>query len=620
MSFLRFAYNNVARNKRAYSAYLFSSSFAVMIFFMYAVFLFHPDVTNSVLGKDTQAGMKAAEYIIFVFSFLFVLFSVSAFLKSRKKEFGMLTILGATPAQINRLIFLENMLIGFAAIVIGLVTGLVVSKIFLIVGANIIEMKALPFYFPLKAIGLTTASFFALFLFISLLTLLFVRYSQVVELMQGANKPKKEPKAAWYMAVLCILALSGALILSKDIEKYFMYVVIFGLAATYLMYTQLSVYVIRLVKKSKRMYRRGTNMILISELAYKVKDNALIFFLVTIVTAMACSAVSFVIIIQNVNKEQLNKSFQLHYRADSKSPFLQKNIRLIDQEFMKNKVKPKKYQLVIKDIKSKELSFISVIKQSDFNAVAKLVGMEPVSLSGKRAALIINPQNKQNEKQSHITLKDQRYPIVKQTTGEIAQFMYDTLVISDSEFAQVKTENISIDNLYYVKAWKEHTPTSESIDTKIGMKIADVFSKQNGSLLGSPAMYYVQLKSASNLMLFVGLFIALVFSISMASFIYFKLYTDLSDDKKQYHAISKIGLGLKEMKKVVTAQIGILFFVPFFFATLQTFWVIKAIIKIRDFDTVTPTIFSICAFFLVQLICFLVVRRRYWSEMQEAMV
>src|SRR4051812_32695180 len=116
MSFLRFAYNNVVRNKRAYSAYLLSSAFAVMIFFIYAVLLFHPDINSSVLGKDTQAGMKIAEYIIFVFAFLFVLFSVSAFLKSRKKEFGMLTILGSTPAQINKLIFLENMFIGFAAI------------------------------------------------------------------------------------------------------------------------------------------------------------------------------------------------------------------------------------------------------------------------------------------------------------------------------------------------------------------------------------------------------------------------------------------------------------------------------------------------------------------------
>ena len=42
MTFRRFAFNNVVRNKRLYAAYFLSSMFTVMVFFTFAIFAFHP--------------------------------------------------------------------------------------------------------------------------------------------------------------------------------------------------------------------------------------------------------------------------------------------------------------------------------------------------------------------------------------------------------------------------------------------------------------------------------------------------------------------------------------------------------------------------------------------------
>ncbi|WP_028778152.1 FtsX-like permease family protein [Shimazuella kribbensis] len=628
MSFLQFAYNNVRRNKRAYAAYLLSSAFAVMIFFIYAIFLFHPQIANSLFGKTTQMGMKTAEYIIFVFSFLFVLFSVSAFLKTRKKEFGLLTILGSTSSQLNRLIFLENMIIGFIAILIGLIVGFVVSKIFLIVGAMAIGMKALPFYFPWKAIGLTVASFMSLFFVISILTLFFVRNNKVMELLQGAKKPKTEPKASWVLSLLTILAIIGAVVLGRDFNSgTWLYVTVLVLIGTYLMYTQLSVYMIRWMKKNRRFFRNGTNMLWLSELAYKMKDNARIFFMVTIVTSIACSAVSIVLILNGMIKEELDTRFQLVYSTDAANPFLQKNKKLIDQKLKENHIQAHHYQITVKDLKSPELKFVSVIKQSDFNKFSGVIGLKPVNLSQKESFLILfdNPKKK---KINNVTLSGetkQTYPVTGQTESGISRFIYDTLVIPDSEFAKVKGENTSTFNLYHVPNWENRNPTAESMDTKIGVALSEELSKQKvpveySNLFYSSAASYTEMKSANNMILFIGLFIALVFSISMASFLYFKLYTDLADDKKQYHAISKIGLSIREMKKVVNIQIGILFFVPFLFSAIQALWGVRVVVKTQAYDVFQPTIISICAFFIVQLICFLVVRWRYWSQVKEAMV
>ncbi|WP_346769490.1 FtsX-like permease family protein, partial [Bacillus sp. (in: firmicutes)] len=112
MTFLQFAYKNVTRNKRAYLAFFLSSAFSVLIFFTFAMFLFHPALKEGYLNNIAKKGLTAAEWMIFVFSFIFVLYSVNAFLKSRNKEFGILLMQGITPGQLRKLITAENMIIG----------------------------------------------------------------------------------------------------------------------------------------------------------------------------------------------------------------------------------------------------------------------------------------------------------------------------------------------------------------------------------------------------------------------------------------------------------------------------------------------------------------------------
>ena len=74
MNFRQFAINNVVRNKRIYLAHFLSSTFSVMIFFIYALLLFHPDLKDGLKGSSqtvtvlANQGLMIAEIIIFIFS------------------------------------------------------------------------------------------------------------------------------------------------------------------------------------------------------------------------------------------------------------------------------------------------------------------------------------------------------------------------------------------------------------------------------------------------------------------------------------------------------------------------------------------------------------------------
>ncbi len=116
MTFWQFAFKNVSRNARAYFAYFVSSAFSIAIFFSFAVYLFHPKLHMTDVNYALNILMTISEVVIVFFSFFFLLYSIGTFLKVRKKQFGILTVLGISQKQLKRLIFIENMLIGVLSI------------------------------------------------------------------------------------------------------------------------------------------------------------------------------------------------------------------------------------------------------------------------------------------------------------------------------------------------------------------------------------------------------------------------------------------------------------------------------------------------------------------------
>src|SRR5699024_10334766 len=69
--------------------------------------------------------------------------------------------------------------------------------------------------------------------------------------------------------------------------------------------------------------------------------------------------------------------------------------------------------------------------------------------------------------------------------------------------------------------------------------------------------------------LFFCLFIRIVFYDSAGSFLYFRLFSDLDEDRAKFSVINKFGLTNKELNKVVTQQTAILFFTPILVAIVH---------------------------------------------------
>ncbi|PFM83722.1 ABC transporter permease, partial [Bacillus cereus] len=102
-----------------------------------------------------------------------------------------------------------------------------------------------------------------------------------------------------------------------------------------------------------------------------------------------------------------------------------------------------------------------------------------------------------------------------------------------------------------------------------------------------------------------------------ASFLYFRLYTDLERNQQQYKMIAKVGLSKPELKKIVSRQLALLFFLPIVIAITHSAVAFTALQELADFSVLGSSIMVLISFLVLQIIYFYVVRAQYLKKMYK---
>ncbi|MBM7715282.1 ABC transporter permease [Siminovitchia sp. FSL H7-0308] len=636
MTFRQFAFNNVMRNKRTYAGYFLSSTFAVMVFFVYAMFAFHPAFNKETIHSSVSLGLHFAEAIIYVFSFIFVLFSMSSFLKTRKKEFGLLVMHGMTNMQLRRMVFLENVIIGFFATILGIGLGIIFSKMLLLAAENILELEEpLLFYFPVKALALTFVSFLFLFVIISFATVVILKGSKLVDLMKGSSVPKAEPKGSLLLSLLAAVLLIGGyvaalLVKGLGVAVAMIPVTTVVIIGTYFLFTQLSVFVIRALKKRQSFFWKKTNLVLFSDLAYRMKDNARTFFFVAIVSTVAFTAIGSLVGFRSMVTTSLveESPFAFEYVSGEENKSETEHVSFIRDELDQEGIPFQETKVVVKELLATGEEYdqsLSIVRESDYNNLIQSGEFElkKANLSGNEAMVVypkreLNGSQRNVEKESHktIVLKKNEVSLEQTTSQEAGIFpdYQDYIIVDDRLFEKLtKIENQKTFYAFYTKDWKE---TSE-----IGKKINSAIQPEGFEepyQFFSLAATWSFINQAFGATLFIGLFIGAVFFVAAGSFLYFRLYTDLDEEKRKFAAIGKLGLTHKELSKIVTIQLGLLFFAPILVAVIHGAVALTALHNMFDFSLVKESTLVLGSFFVIQVIYFLFIRMGYIRKLKRA--
>lgn len=600
MNFRQFVVRNTMRNKHLYLAYFLSTLFAVMVFFTFSVFAFHPKLVGDALNSKAQVGMLGAAIIIYGFAFFFVLYSMDVFLQSRKKEFGLLMIQGMSPKQLRKMVFIENIVIGFFATISGSLVGVLFSQLILWLSKFLMRID-LGFYFPVKALALTVVAFMALFFVISFVIQFRLPKLNVQTLLKAGELGKGSFKVSRWKSILAVVLIAAgyatALLAPETaVIIVFLPVVFVVIVGTKFLFDQLSVWVIEKLRKNEKVFWKKTNMVVFSDLAFRMKDNARSFFLVAIISTVAFSAIGSLYGFRQLLVGNMDATSYAFQALDAKET----SVQAVNSALEKYDIKADEVPVSVYTGEG-----IQVISQSEYNKLAKATKTEALALKEGTAIQLKDTSGMENAATTkNVTVAGSNLEVTKEEDTSILSTFIPTYVVSD----QVAMKDYQPNHYVY---W--FTPNASVEDQiKAGKAV-----EKNTDIVSVEFMKDMVIQSYAPV-LFVGIFIGIVFFVSAGSFLYFRLYSDMDVDIEKFKMIYKMGLAKKELKKMIYQQIGILFFTPIIVSVIHGAVALTAMYHMFKMGMQLAGWEVLGVFVVIQIIYYLVARIFYFRKVYQA--
>lgn len=640
MNFRQLALSNVKGNWRNYKAFLISSCLSIVVFFMYASFIYHPDVVsgNISMRDMISKGLESMNYIVVIFSALFILYANSTFLRARKKEFGLLTLIGGTKSQLGRMIVLEQLMLGSIAIVVGIGLGMLCSKLFFQALSVILKIdKTLPLVWNSKAVLITAGVYFILFLILSLFSVWTVGRLQIIDLLREARKQKVEPFAFTWLCVVGIGCIIVAYVLSFQVT-FMNFIILFlpivglTIGGTYLLFTQGSTVVLKALQKRKPSFYTYPNMFVLSNLVYKMKDNARFLFVISIITAVVSSAVGTLYVFFE----------DMSYKAVTSTPhaisYEEKGIHT------HNVIKEGKTKELIKKHgfeDAREVTYVklpgtqkitmfnsehevpmAIVSEKEYNAEVRKQKREQVrkvhNAPGSATMVIMDMANDMMKidlsKPYEIKINGQTQSVQLNKPTSFSVFNdSEYLIVNDQDFEKyaklVPDEEKTKYYGYYIEDWK----STEDLVLDLKKEIApDKQAELNNSVLN-----YKNIRESGAITMFIGFFVAVLFFFFACSMTYFKWFNDKEQDRIQFKSLKRIGMTDKEIRKIAIRQMGVIFFIPIVIGAIHSGFALHTLGKMLYLDLWKSGAIVIGAYIVASAIYFIIAQRGYLKHVKS---
>ena len=139
----KLAWGNVRRAGKDYLVYLLTLTLAVTVFYAFNTVSIQVDFVSMEEGLSELFGGIISSLTLFlalVMGFLMV-YANNFIMKRRKKEFGLYQVLGMGRGQVARIMALETAIVSGAALVLGLVLGVMFSQLMTFFTASLFKRR-----------------------------------------------------------------------------------------------------------------------------------------------------------------------------------------------------------------------------------------------------------------------------------------------------------------------------------------------------------------------------------------------------------------------------------------------------------------------------------------------
>jgi putative ABC transport system permease protein len=544
--------------------------------------------------NNFQTGLIASNIIapsigVTIFSVFFIIYAYSSFLKYRKREFGLFMILGMTNFYIIKMIVFEICMIAVVSILLGLISGTLFSPIFYYLVIRLINIKGISFSLTFNSYIYSIIFFLTVFVLLLIYSVITSLRCKIINLLKQVRVKDNNflSHPVWGIMGIIIIGLSffdilhnfnggNSIVLCRSFCASFV--------GVYLCISNISSFFSIPLKWSKKL--RHKYMLFITNLKYTLGQTKKILFIITLIASITIFFTTISVIIMSQSQKA----------AIDYNPY---DIAYIQTNNMNN-ISNKYLDIIVKNgggnlISNKTLEFIQInncVYLSDKNLSMTLGYKLPV----KKGYFISLYQIVKDDGYKHniqefsnldIPIGNNRQTIVSQ--GKKVQVLFNRLnylegsymfILNDSDYLNIKSstihDNIGTIKLLNFQNWRNTNKINDDLNTalkqynkehsKIEQKDIESanYLNQSASKIGD---YNKQVQSASFLLFLCG-FVGILFFVSSAIMLHFKLLTEFEAEKIKYKKINKIGILEEEISEIVSRELLVLFFVPIMLSIL----------------------------------------------------
>ena len=616
LTLFNFAYNNIKRDFKNYLYHFLSCVFSVFIFFLFSTLAKHPALKIVESGSTIGIILFMASIVSMLFSFVLILYSVSNFLRNRSKQFAILNIIGASKGQFNKLIFFENIIISIFALLVGIITGIIFSKIFLMIAQSMINGLNLYFYFPLIPLLLTVFLMGGLFLLISLIAPVILRKKRIIDLLKKEELAERNYFLLSLAAVIVILSPTIYFHIKKE---FFTFIYILDLlsciSTSYFIFNLIFNVYNFFMEKSGRIYVNN-NLIKLSNFKYKVNTNIKTMTATMILFSIILTAFVYIVgapmnVTEDTEKIMPYSYMYANWEDEAEG---ERKAKLIADE-LKSADGFKKLTISYAELKNKARTVRHIILSNTmYNEVADFLNREKINLSdneyflvgvdGKRKPIL--PDVVKNEISGHGIKKEIG---TDKRIISMSGYFTSVTVISDKSYESISSALVK-DRIY---AFTQSNLTNGGSEDLANIKKLIGFEDGKESLM-SYIFYYDSENLIRRLVSYVGSILCISFLIGIASIIYSRLYSSVEEESKKYSIMIKMGLSKAELKDILASTLRWLFILPFITALIISWIIISIMNQIVVTSYTNLTIICSFIYLLTEFILYMTIKRKYQEK------
>lgn len=277
--FSKLAFRNMKRSFRDYMIYILTLMLVTALIYSFSSLYFPGSFENRFDASDIMIVMTGfATVLVFLITAWLIHYMVRFMLTRRSREFGIYMLLGMKKQEIRQLYMRENVILGVASFLGGIIMGILLQQVLMVVlYAMLQEEYRLRFRFNAGQVIITLLCYSGCFGLAMLRCRRTFKQMNILELMNAQRRNEKIQEAHVQVLQLLFPAAAGLIVVYwlvfdklTDIGEA---VIFFAclIVTIYIFYIGLSSFIVCRIRNKGRIIYHGQNLFLLRQFAAKVR-------------------------------------------------------------------------------------------------------------------------------------------------------------------------------------------------------------------------------------------------------------------------------------------------------------------------------------------------------------